>query len=121
MMRLLDPQTTEAAIDELYARLDGTYKEPVSPSPEYERPLMLVALSAIGGAAVAAVTAWVITYFVMRKKVKNAYRPATCAGIDVPTEDAPAVNAPASEATPDGAPDSTPTPPEETPPNTPTE
>ena len=103
MMRLLDPKTTEAAIDEMYARLDGTYKEPVSPSLWYERPLMLVALSAIGGAAVAAVAAWAITYFVMRKRAKNPPRLATCAGIDVPTEDAPL---------PDGAPDSTPTPPD---------
>ena len=53
--------------------------------------------------AVAVVAAWVITYFVMRKKAKNPPRPATCAGIDVPAEDAPS---------PDGAPDSTPTPPD---------
>ena len=95
---------------EFEARVDGTYVE------SWEFPLT-ICLSAIGGAVVAAVA----TYLVMRKKAKNLPRPATCAGIDVPTEDAPAVNAPASEATPDGAQDSTPTPPEETPPSTPTD
>ena len=36
--------------------------------------------AAIGGAVVATVATWLITYFVMRKKAKNAYRLGTNVG-----------------------------------------
>ena len=94
LMRFLNPETTDAMIDELHARLDGTYNESVW----FTSPLALVSIGAISGAVIAAVATWLITYFVMRKRAKNPPRPATCAGIDVPTEDAPP---------PDGAPDNT--------------
>ena len=100
--RTVVENTATDAISELKLRLAGLYREP------WEQPLT-ICLSAIGGAAVAAVTAWAITYCVMRKKAKNASRLATN-GENAALE---------AEATPDGAPDSTPTPPEETPPNTP--
>ena len=103
--RLLNYETTHKAVFEILANIYGIHEL------SQKQPLT-ICLAAIGGAAVAAVTAWAITYFVMRKRAKNPPRPATCAGIDVPTEDAPAVNAPAFEATPDGAQDSTPTPPD---------
>ena len=111
--RFLHKNTAEEALQRLLVEIEENRHEPV--------PWVAILIFVLSGMVVAAVTTWLITYFVMRKRAKNAYRPATCAGIDAPTEDAPAVNDPASEATPDGAPDSTPTPPEETPSNTPTD
>ena len=73
LMRFLNPETTDAMIDELHAHLDGTYNESVW----FTSPLALVSIGAIGGAVVAAVTAWLITYFVMRKKAKNPPRLGT--------------------------------------------
>ena len=93
--RLLNYNTAQEALTEFEARIDGTYIAP------WEPPLT-IALSALSGAVVAAVTAWLITYFVMRKKAKNAYRLATN-GENAALE---------AEATPDGAQDSTPTPPD---------
>ena len=99
LSRLLDPAKAPDAIAELTARAEGTYVEPTPPS--YTAYIWCI----LGGAAVAAVTAWAITYFVMRKRAKNAYRlagngeiPASAGEAIVPAEDAP-----------DGAPDSTPT------------
>jgi hypothetical protein len=72
-------------------RFMGLYKAP------WEQPLT-ICLSAIGGAVVATVATWLITYFIMRKKVKNATRlgangedPALADGVptDTTTPDIP--------------------------------
>ena len=113
LSRLLDPAKAPDAIAELTARAEGTYVEPEPPS--YAAYVWCIS----GSAVVAAATAWAITYFVIRKRVKNAPRlagngeiPASAGEAIVPAEDAPP---------PDGTQDSTPTPPEEIPPNTPTD
>jgi hypothetical protein len=59
--RLLNAKTTNWAIIELSARIYGNYYEP------WEQPLA-ICLSAVGGAVIAAVATWLITYFVVRKK-----------------------------------------------------
>ncbi|MBQ8338881.1 MAG: hypothetical protein IJY16_00335 [Clostridia bacterium] len=76
MMRLLNPETTAAAIREIYTRIDsadaGMYKEPFSLSDWLQKPPVLVGIGAVFGAVVATL----ITFLVMRKK-RGKLAPAT--------------------------------------------
>jgi hypothetical protein len=92
LSRMLNYTTARGAVEEFSAKLDGTYENP------WEQPLT-ICLSAVGGAVIAAVATWLITYFIMRKKAKNATRLgangenlalADSAPTDNPHADAPA-------------------------------
>ncbi|MBE6595487.1 MAG: hypothetical protein E7644_06780 [Ruminococcaceae bacterium] len=74
--RLLDYNTAPEALAEFEARIEGTYVEP------WERPLT-ICLSAIGGAIVAGVGTWIVTYYVMCKKRGGG---AVAAAADTPTD-----------------------------------
>lgn len=122
MMRLLNPETTAAAIREIYTRIDsadaGMYKEPFSLSDWLQKPPVLVGIGTVFGAVVATL----ITFLVMRKK-RGALAPAPAmagapagevsAGSDGDASAAPA--APESPTPPEAAATDDP-PPEETPP-----
>ncbi|MBQ8338884.1 MAG: hypothetical protein IJY16_00350 [Clostridia bacterium] len=109
--RLLDFETAAATAIEIKARIAGFYREP------WEQPLA-ICLSAIGGAVVAGVSAWLITFLVMRKK-RGAPAPAMAgvpagevlAGSDEDVSAAPSGAAPAAPESP--AASESPTPPEE--------
>jgi hypothetical protein len=93
MGRLLWYETADSAAAEIKTRMSGFYQEP------WEQPLS-ICLSAIGGAVIAAVATWLITYFIMRKKVKNATRLGANGGNLALADGVPTDNTPAP--TPDG-------------------
>ena len=94
LMRFLNLETTDVMIDELHARLDGTYDEPVSLSAWLRKPSALVGIGAIGGAVVATL----ITFLVMRKRRTVVVAVASTES-PTPPEDM-ATNDPPSEETP---------------------
>ena len=77
LSRLLDPAKAPDAIAELTARAEGRYQEQEAES-DFE--WMSIGGKIASGAVIAAVTTWLITYFIMRKKVKNPPRLGTNGG-----------------------------------------